>query len=66
MYDFELTLEDFCRSNAFYAKDENGEEHIKFDPPVYQQRYSTVINILKHSKWESQISKVGVLKYNSK
>lgn len=58
MYDFQLPLENFYKSIAYYEKDENGEEQLRFEPPVYQQRYSTVLNILKHPKWESEISKV--------
>lgn len=59
MHDFDLTFEGFYKSDAVYEKDENSDTmHLKFDPPVYQQRYSTVLNILQHKNWNSEIKKV--------
>lgn len=55
---FELTLNDVFKSNAFYSQNECGEEQLRFDPPVYQQRYSTVLNILQLNQWKNQIKKV--------
>lgn len=34
------------------------EGQIKFDPPVYEQRYSTAIRIVEDSIWKEPIKKV--------
>lgn len=31
---------------------------IKFDPPVFEQRYSFVYRLLKHKLWKGEIKKV--------
>jgi hypothetical protein len=43
--------------NIYFDKDNN----IKFDPPVYQQRYSAAIQILENEIWKNQIKKVSVI-----
>lgn len=57
-YHFELELNDVFRSLAGYSKDDNGERKLRFNPPVYTQRYSTVLNILSHERWKDEIKKV--------
>ncbi|ALC41807.1 Hen1 [Drosophila busckii] len=34
------------------------ENNIKFDPPVFEQRYCTVVQILEDQKWLNEIKKV--------
>lgn len=49
------------RSTAGYHKqEEDAIPQLKFDPPVYQQRYSTVLNILSNNKWKDEMKKVGL------
>lgn len=55
---FELELNNVFRSLAGYSTNENGEKQLRFDPPVYTQRYSTVLNILSHERWKDEIKKV--------
>lgn len=57
-FEFDLDLPDVLRSISFYATDENGEKQLKFDPPVYQARYSAVSSILSKSDWAPHIKKV--------
>lgn len=57
-YEFELTLANVFESIGNYVKDVNGEKQLKFDPPVYQNRYGVVINILTSNKWKDKIKKV--------
>lgn len=52
---FKLNLESTFRGIAFH--DEEG--NIRFDPPVYEQRYSTVIRILEQTQWAKQFKKVS-------
>lgn len=33
---------------------------ITFDPPVYEQRYHGVYNVLEHGLWQGQIKKVSL------
>lgn len=35
------------------------DEKITFDPPVYEQRYHGVYNVLEHGLWQGQIKKVN-------
>lgn len=56
---FELELNNVFRSLAGYSTNENGEKQLRFDPPVYTQRYSTVLNILSHERWKDEIKKVA-------
>lgn len=57
---FEINLEllDTFRSLSSYIKDENGEKQLKFDPPVYQARYSAINAILSMKEWIPHIKKV--------
>lgn len=57
----ELELKGVFRSLARYSTNENGEKQLRFDPPVYTQRYSTVLSILKHEQWKDKIKKVSSL-----
>lgn len=34
------------------------EGQIKFDPPVYEQRYTTTIRIIEDSCWDTPLKKV--------
>ncbi|XP_036317479.1 small RNA 2'-O-methyltransferase-like [Rhagoletis pomonella] len=36
----------------------NSEGDIKFDPPVYEQRYTTAVRILEDSRWGHKFKKV--------
>lgn len=56
----EIDMGTVLRSTAGYHKgdDDDSIPQLKFDPPVYQQRYSTVLNILSSKKWRDQIKKV--------
>ena len=51
---FKLDIGLPCSAECFY----NEESQIKFDPPVYEQRYVTVITILELIRWGDQIKKV--------
>lgn len=57
-FEFDLDLPDVLRSLSFYSTDENGEKQLKFDPPVYQARYSAVSSILSKADWAAHIKKV--------
>lgn len=57
-YEFKLNLQDTLRSVSFYQTDENGEKQLKFDPPVYQARYSAINSILSVEEWIPHIKKV--------
>lgn len=54
-------MDNVFKSLARYDTDENGQQQLRFDPPVYQQRYSAVLNILRHNKWKSQMKKVHIV-----
>ena len=43
-------------SNAYYDENNN----IRFEPPVYLQRYAAVEQILKDGKWKNKIKKVSL------
>lgn len=58
-YHFELELKDVFRSLASYSTNEEGQRQLRFDPPVYTQRYSTVLSILSHEPWKDEIKKVS-------
>lgn len=51
---FKFNLQTSFRCIAFHDNDGN----IRFDPPVYEQRYSTVISILEQANWAKQLHKV--------
>lgn len=55
---FDLTLNDVFRSLAHYSTDQDGNKQLRFNPPVYTQRYSSVLNILKHDRFKDEIKKV--------
>lgn len=57
-YEFNLELSGTVRSLSFYHIDENGEKQLKFDPPVYQARYSAINCILTMKEWIPHIKKV--------
>lgn len=57
-FEFNLELDDTMRSLSFYVKDENDVKQLKFDPPVYQSRYSAINNILSIKEWIPHIKKV--------
>lgn len=61
-FEFTLDLPDVLRSLSFYQTDENGEKQLRFDPPVYQARYSAVLSLLSKSDWIPHIKKVVLLK----
>lgn len=62
--EFHLELHDVCRSLSYYETDENGEKQLKFDPPVYQSRYSAINSILTVKQWIPHIKKVIKQKQN--
>lgn len=57
-FQFELNLHDVFRSLSYYVPDEEGVQQLKFDPPVYQSRYSVIVSILKKKEWIPHIKKV--------
>lgn len=57
-YEFEFDLPDALRSLSFYVNDEDGQQQLRFDPPVYQARYSAISSILDKQKWIPHIKKV--------
>lgn len=61
MCEIEIDLGEVFKARAYYDEISNGKSQLKFDPPVYQQRYSTVLNILKNPKWSHQMKKVCYL-----
>lgn len=64
-FEFTLELQDACRSLSFYqTDDENDEKQLKFDPPVYQARYSAINTILSIKEWIPHIKKVLKRKKN--
>lgn len=56
--EFHLELRDVSRSLSYYFTDENGEKQLRFDPPVYQSRYSAINSILTVKQWVPHIKKV--------
>lgn len=57
-FEFDLDLPDVLRSLSFHCIDENGEKQLRFDPPVYQARYSAVLSVLSKTDWIPHIKKV--------
>ncbi|XP_055311458.1 small RNA 2'-O-methyltransferase [Sitodiplosis mosellana] len=58
-YEFNLDLRDTFRSLSYYHTDEEGgDKQLKFDPPVYQARYSAINSILTMKEWIPHIKKV--------
>lgn len=57
-FEFNLELPDVLRSLSYFITDENGERQLKFDPPVYQARYSAINCILSKKEWIPHIKKV--------
>ncbi|XP_031639577.1 small RNA 2'-O-methyltransferase [Contarinia nasturtii] len=57
-FQIDLTLSDIFRSLSYYVTDEDGVQQLRFDPPVYQSRYSVVTSILKKKEWIPHIKKV--------
>lgn len=51
---FNLRLPGYNNSTAFYDKD----NQLKFDPPVYEQRYAITIRFLEHEFWQGKIKKI--------
>lgn len=39
----------------------NANGNIKFDPPVYEQRYTTTIRILEDPRWGQKFKKVRLV-----
>lgn len=59
-YEFKMDLSGALRSLAFYAvNDETGKKHLRFDPPIYQARYSAINCILTQKQWIPHIKKVA-------
>lgn len=56
---FELDIESEFRAISFY----DSEQQIRFDPPVYEQRYSAVIRILELERWTKYLKKVSKNKF---
>lgn len=57
-YEFKLDLPDALRSLSFYATDEDKQQQLRFDPPVYQARYSAISSIIDKKQWILHIKKV--------
>lgn len=58
MCEIDIDLGEVFKASADYHKDADGIDQLRFDPPVYQQRYSMVLNILRNAKWADGIKKV--------
>lgn len=63
-HEFVLDLPDALRSLAFFVTDEDGVKQLRFDPPVYQARYSAINTILKKKQWIPHIKKVASTREN--
>lgn len=58
-FEFNLKLSDVIKSLSFYhTDDEGGDKQLRFDPPVYQARYSAINAILTMKQWIPHIKKV--------
>lgn len=58
MCGIDIDLGEVFKADAYYEKGADGNDQLKFEPPVYQQRYSMVLNILKNPKWTHLVKKV--------
>lgn len=61
---FELELKNVFLSLAGYFTAEDGVKQLRFNPPVYTQRYSSVLSILSHEQWKNEIKKVSNKSYS--
>lgn len=52
---FTLKFESQYKPVAFY----DDEDHLRFDPPVYEQRYSAVLRCLQLERWSKHFKKVA-------
>lgn len=52
---FDINFESEYKAVATY----DSEHTIKFDPPVYEQRYSAVLRCLQLKRWEGHFKKVS-------
>lgn len=57
-FEFDFQLRDLCRSLSYYAKNDDGELQLKFDPPVFQARYAAINSILSMQELIPHIKKV--------
>lgn len=58
---FNIKFESNYKAIANY----DDEKRLKFDPPVYEQRYSAVLRCLQLNRWSGHFKKVGCLEMNS-
>lgn len=52
---FNIKFESTYKAIATY----DAENKLRFDPPVYEQRYSAVLRCLQLSRWSGHFKKVG-------
>lgn len=52
----QVSLQEASKAKAFATR--NSENDLKFDPPVYRQRYDTVYNVLINENWRKEIKKI--------
>lgn len=59
-HEFHLELRNTFLALSFYEKNEDGDQQLKFDPPVYQTRYAAVNSVISMEEWIPHIKKVVV------
>lgn len=57
-YEIKLDLPNAIRSLSFYVNNDDEKNQLKFDPTVYQARYSAISCILDKEEWIPHIKKV--------
>lgn len=58
-YEFNLELANSFPALSYYEIDDDGKKQLRFHPPVYQARYSTINSILTTKQWIPHIKKVA-------
>lgn len=56
-----IPLHGVCKAKTYYGLNEKNERQIKFEPPVYQQRYAAVLSVIGNEKWKNQMKKVVLM-----
>lgn len=64
-HEFHLELRNTFLALSYYEKNEDGDQQLKFDPPVYQTRYAAVNSVLTMDEWIPHIKKVVIFSWNT-
>lgn len=62
-HEFHLELRNTFLALSYYEKNEDGDQQLKFDPPVYQTRYAAVNSVISMEEWIPHIKKVVIFSW---